>query len=87
MPVSRLTPVTSGAGVVPCVDRCGSDSRPPVGATAESCTGCRGEVWLPAGSREMAALLGRRTLPTCFRCLTGVLVSVQHETAAVPQAA
>lgn len=87
MPVSRLTPATRGAGVVPCADRCSSDSRPPVGATAESCTGCRREVWLPAGSREMAALLGRRALPTCFRCLAGVLVAVRPESPAVAQAA
>lgn len=76
-----------GVGVVPCADRCSSDSRPPVGATAESCTGCRREVWLPAGSREMAALLGRRALPTCFHCLAGVLVSVRHEAPAVARAA
>jgi hypothetical protein len=77
----------SGVGVVPCADRCSDSSRPPVGATAESCTCCRREVWLPAGSREMAALLGRRVLPTCFRCLAGVLVTVQPTTTAVARAA
>ncbi|HEU4675260.1 MAG TPA: hypothetical protein VFS29_04695 [Motilibacteraceae bacterium] len=87
MPVSRLTPAMSGVGVVPCADRCSADSRPPVGATAESCTGCRREVWLPAGSREMAALLGRRAVPTCFRCLAGVLGAVRREAPAVAQAA